>query len=255
MSEYIESLKTILSVINIFLQTITNSSMDLINSIINSLGLDNNKGFVYLIIFFVIYKILLEVFMRSNKYFVIFFEFPGTVIHEISHAVLAIITGGKIIKFTVFPKFEKDRIILGSVEYSVKTKNFVPFVSTAPLYLNTIILICIFKLLISDVENFHIFNNFYTFLLTYFSVVVISSSILSIQDLSSFFNSMFNYVFISFILIFVIIIKFFNINIFIFINNMLNQYVYIISNSILFLILFSIILILIKLIANVAIKK
>src|SRR5574344_823344 len=128
MSEYIESLKTILSVINIFLQTITNSSMDLINSIINSLGLANNKGVVYLIIFFVIYKILLEVFMRSNKYFVIFFEFPGTVIHEISHVVLAIITGGKIIKFTVFPKFEKDRIILGSVEYSVKTKNFVPFV-------------------------------------------------------------------------------------------------------------------------------
>lgn len=255
MEDYLKIISELFNFINIFLQKLTNNRMDLINIFINYLGLNNFKGIVYLIIFFTIYKIISNTFMSRNKYFLIIFELPGTFIHELSHAIVAVITGSKIIKFTILPKFEKDRIILGEVVHLSKNNYFLPLISTAPLYLNTIILILFLNLFITNTENFNIFNNIFSFFLVYFSVVVISSSILSIQDISNFIKSMFNYVFISLIIILIIVIKLFNINLFLLLNNTLNKYIYIISNSILFLLLFSIVLIFLKLIVNILFKN
>ncbi len=238
-----------------YLKETTLYSMNILNNIIDNFGLTNYKGIVYIVIFFTLYKILSVAFMQKNKYFLILFELPGTLIHEISHALVAVITGSKILKFSIMPVFEKDRIILGQVIHASKNNYFLPFISTAPLYLNMVILINILNLFIKNPSNFNLFNNGFSLFLSYLCVVILSSSILSIQDISNFIKSMFNIVFLSIIIFILIAIKSSNINFLTSINNILNSYIYIFHNSILFLIFISLILIIFNLILNFLLKK
>lgn len=66
-----------------------------------------------------LYLFLVKIF-RSEKTAKIIFTiifFPGTIIHELSHFLMAIILFQKIHSFEILPRFEKNQLLLGSVKY------------------------------------------------------------------------------------------------------------------------------------------
>ena len=65
----------------------------------------------------------LRSFIRHDKtvfLLVCTFFFPGTVLHELAHFIVAIATGHRVRSISVFPAFEKNYIKLGTVIYEKK---------------------------------------------------------------------------------------------------------------------------------------
>lgn len=66
---------------------------------------------------------------------------PGTLIHEMAHALAAFLLRMPVVNFEFFPKIEEDRVILGSVSTggADPMRNF--FVGIAPFILGTILIL------------------------------------------------------------------------------------------------------------------
>jgi len=67
-------------------------------------------GAIYILIFNIFISMLL-----FNKYLKILFFVPGTIVHEFWHFLFSLIFNGKPSSFSIIPKFEQNRIVLGSV--------------------------------------------------------------------------------------------------------------------------------------------
>jgi hypothetical protein len=73
-------------------------------------------GIVYSVMFHIITRLIeFKVRKRFILYIKIFIYLPGTIIHESMHYISSLITNGRPVRFTILPKFKKDKIILGSV--------------------------------------------------------------------------------------------------------------------------------------------
>ncbi len=77
-------------------------------------------GFVYVILLLVIALYLISEYLHrslsssASKTLYVILMLPGTIVHEISHAAIALLTGAKITKFSVLPSGDT----LGSVEHT-----------------------------------------------------------------------------------------------------------------------------------------
>jgi len=98
----------------------------------------------------------LRIFFRSDKVVFIFITiifFPGTVIHELSHFIVAIFLLLKVREIHIFPQFEKNFIKLGRVIYEKKDVLRGIIVGIAPIIIGLIIFFWISKLHIFFIEN------------------------------------------------------------------------------------------------------
>jgi len=71
---------------------------------------------IYAVMFHMITRLIeFKVRKKFILYIKIFIYLPGTIIHETMHYIASLITNGKPVRYTIFPQFKEDRIILGSV--------------------------------------------------------------------------------------------------------------------------------------------
>lgn len=130
-------------------------------------------------IFFILRKIV------KNEKFVLtivsLIYFPGTLLHEVSHMLTAMILALKVNKIKIFPVYESGRIQLGSVEF--EKKDFVRgfLVGIAPVFTGITFLYSIFVLRLFPSENI-IQNIFFIYLIFSVSSTMFSSR----QDLIDF---------------------------------------------------------------------
>lgn len=117
-----------------------------------------------------LYIFLVKIF-RSEKTAKIIFTiifFPGTVIHEISHFLTAIILFQKIHSFEILPKFEKNQLILGSVKYYKTDFLRGIIVGISPFFGGVFVLFCLnyFNLFPSNSIGINIFFGYLIFVIT-----------------------------------------------------------------------------------------
>lgn len=193
-------------------------------------------GLSYFCLLIFIYFIIHKTVLRNSKLFIILFELPGTFIHELSHASIVVLTGGKIESFTILPKFEKTRIVLGSVRH-YSNKNAIPFISIAPFFLNSIFLF-IFTYFINKeyLYNLNIFYSVENFIFSYIRGIIITSSLLSSTDMKNAIKYSFNKIPLIFMILIIIICIFEYSIILDSINYYFNFYEMLYKNSILFFI-------------------
>ncbi len=70
--------------------------------------------------------------MRIGLFLKLLFYFPGTVLHELAHYLAALLLG-KADGFSVVPRKEGDRYVLGSVKSRTRYKVLSSFIAMAPL--------------------------------------------------------------------------------------------------------------------------
>lgn len=73
---------------------------------------------------------VMQNFLRN---FFIVLYLPGTFLHELSHAFVTILVGGKLSKFTIFPRIEEKKIVYGSVSSLVDYHFKFILIGLAPL--------------------------------------------------------------------------------------------------------------------------
>jgi hypothetical protein len=115
---------------------------------------------------------------RNQKITIFFFAFlflPGTIIHELSHAIAASILGVRVGKMELMPEYIQGGLRLGSVQVG-KTdiiRNF--FIGIAPFISGTILLLIIIYLILS----FSLIASFGIIILSLYSVFAIANTMFS----------------------------------------------------------------------------
>jgi hypothetical protein len=115
---------------------------------------------------------------RNQKITIFFFAFlflPGTIIHELSHAIAASILGVRVGKMDLMPEYIQGGLRLGSVQVG-KTdiiRNF--FIGIAPFISGTILLLIIIYLVLS----FSLIASFGIIILSLYSVFAIANTMFS----------------------------------------------------------------------------
>jgi VIT1/CCC1 family predicted Fe2+/Mn2+ transporter len=115
---------------------------------------------------------------RNQKITIVFFAFlflPGTIIHELSHAIAASILGVRVGKMDLMPEYIQGGLRLGSVQVG-KTdiiRNF--FIGIAPFISGTILLLIIIYLVLS----FSLIASFGIIILSLYSVFAIANTMFS----------------------------------------------------------------------------
>ena len=90
--------------------------------------------------------------LRIRLAFKFIFYFFGTCLHELAHYIAAFLLG-KAEGFSVIPKIEGTRFVLGSVKSRVRYKFLSSFIASAPLVWWTILLLILFYLHIIQLNN------------------------------------------------------------------------------------------------------
>jgi len=90
---------------------------------------------------------------------------PATIMHELSHLTLSVITLGKPVKINLIPKKTKNGIIYGYVESSNINIWNAALIGLAPLILLILGVIFLFKYLIPEKNIFFIILDFYIVLM------------------------------------------------------------------------------------------
>jgi hypothetical protein len=90
--------------------------------------------------------------MRIRLVFKIIFYFFGTCLHEFAHYVAALLLG-KAEGFSVIPRIEGTKFILGSVKSRVRYKFLSSFIASAPLVWWAILLLILIYLHIIQLNN------------------------------------------------------------------------------------------------------
>ncbi len=105
-----------------------------------------------------IYLFIFQVTKRENlaTNFLAFIFFPGVVVHELSHYLMAKFAGVPTGKVSLFPKREGDYVKLGSV--SVAKSNLVKefLIGVAPLFVGVLSILSIVYLMLQDFSGFNI---------------------------------------------------------------------------------------------------
>lgn len=115
---------------------------------------------------------------RNQKITIFFFAFlflPGTIIHELSHAIAASILGVRVGKMELMPEYIQGGLRLGSVQVG-KTdiiRNF--FIGIAPFISGTILLLIIIYLILS----FSLIASFGIIILSLYFVFAIANTMFS----------------------------------------------------------------------------
>lgn len=90
------------------------------------------------------------------NYVIILLFFPGTIIHELSHYIVALLLMLNARSFVIFPQVEKNHILLGSVTYEKKDPVRGFLVGIAPFFGVCIMFFIISKLPIMQSDNLYI---------------------------------------------------------------------------------------------------
>ena len=90
--------------------------------------------------------------MRIRLAFKFIFYFFGTCLHELAHYVAALLLG-KAEGFSVIPRIEGTRFVLGSVRSKVRYKFLSSFIASAPLVWWAILFLTLLSLHIIQVRN------------------------------------------------------------------------------------------------------
>jgi len=130
-------------------------------------------------LFFLLLVKIIEIKMPQHImiYIKIFIFIPGTIVHELMHYIASLALNGKPVRFTIFPKFEKDRIVLGSVSNSNITwyNSFV--IGFAPLF--TLWVLIIYADNYMDLVS----NIYFSILQLYLFFILVINSVPSKQDI------------------------------------------------------------------------
>ncbi|MCS6956701.1 MAG: hypothetical protein NZM02_02545 [Patescibacteria group bacterium] len=110
---------------------------------------------------------------KTAKIIITILFFPGTIIHELSHFLTAIILFQKIHSFEILPSFEKNQLILGSVRYYKTDFLRGIIIGIAPFFVGLLSLYCLNYFNIFPAGNIGL-NIFFGYL-----VFVISSTMFS----------------------------------------------------------------------------
>ena len=105
---------------------------------------------------------------RSHRFTVsalAFLFFPGTLLHELSHAIAAGLLGVAVGTIEFIPKVEGEHVKLGSVQIAQTDPIRRFFIGAAPFFFGTIILL---GLLFFAVQNHFFHNTFFVILTGYF---------------------------------------------------------------------------------------
>lgn len=141
--------------------------------------------FLELLILFILSRTLTKVLslflyhISRSKSFTIsaiaFLFFPGTLLHELAHALFAGLLGVRVGTMEFMPKVEEDRVKLGSVQiaHTDPIRRF--FIGAAPFFLGTSILLGI---LFYAAQN-HLFTNIWLIILIGYLVFEIGNTMFS----------------------------------------------------------------------------
>ena len=125
-----------------------------------------------------------------HPYLYAFLDFAGTLLHELSHALVAILFLGKIKKFSVFPKIEKSRnkvnIRFGYVQTATRLKGSLVLSSIAPLFIIPFIIYQSFFLIDTYIHDIYIKAGIKVLILLF----IFPSALLSVTDLKQFFKDL-----------------------------------------------------------------
>lgn len=126
----------------------------------------------------------------KHPYLFALIELPGTIVHEFSHAFVAVLFGNKILKISIFPKVTRNgnqvQTQFGYVKTASAYKGSTVLSSIAPLFLVPLIVYGLFYY----IDTFDI-QAVYSYLLKLFVLVfILPSAILSRQDLKNFFENL-----------------------------------------------------------------
>ena len=130
------------------------------------------------------------VFLKPGRfiYLYIFLKFPGTVIHEISHAIGNLILGNKVVKISLIPEIKKEKgkynIKMGYIKSHSRYKSGTLLGSIMPL-----IMVPVFSLFLIHLVNnvFNIENNIVkTLIVLYILLFIFPAYSLSKQDILSY---------------------------------------------------------------------
>lgn len=142
--------------------------IETISNLLLSELLNINSIFISIFIFITLYFILKKV-SKSNT-FLLIFNFPGTVVHELSHFILGLIFLAKPKNYTLIPKKTENGYVLGSVSFTnIRWYNAIP-IGMSPLILLPLSLYLIFILININMTNIEFF--IYTYII---SSILISS--------------------------------------------------------------------------------
>jgi len=123
----------------------------------------------------------LRIFFRSEKIvfaIVALIFFPGTVIHELSHFIVAMLLFLKVREIHIFPEFEKNYIKLGRVIYEKQDVIRGIIVGIAPIAIGLVIFFWM-----STLQIFFIENIWLKLLMLYLIFVISTTMFSSRQDL------------------------------------------------------------------------
>lgn len=124
----------------------------------------------------------------------------GTVIHELSHAVVAFLTGAKVRKITLVPR----GATLGSVEYTPRGNRFVrglqqSLSAVAPTVVGTLLLWFLF----ADIHPF--LKEVWQFVLFYYlALSILFHMDLSMADLRNFFSGILSFLALTFVVLLIV---------------------------------------------------
>lgn len=122
---------------------------------------------------------------------------PATILHELTHLVMAILTFSSITGFSLIPKIQKNRVVLGNVSVIPKFRGALILIGLSPLIL-LIIAFFIYKYQII------IWNDWITYLILLYLVI---GGIPSTQDLKSVSDGLFSISGIMLLIFITILIK------------------------------------------------
>lgn len=129
----------------------------------------------------------------------ILFRLPSTFLHELAHFIIALLTFSDVKGFSLIPRIENKRIVLGRVSVSPRYKVALTFVGFAPL-LNAVIAFAIYY------YDVIVVNRIFTFILQFYLLL---GSIPSWQDIKVAIEGLFSISGIILIFSILIILKIF----------------------------------------------
>jgi len=172
----------------------------------NSLfDIDNGILKIMYLTFFIIFIIgFFTNLLNRNKYLFYIFKLPGTIAHELAHFIVGLILLGKPTSFSVIPKEEKDKIVLGSVDFkNIMAINAIP-IAFAPILLLPLFFI-LSEIFVSLLTRDLMLSEYIYLYAIGFGVIlssVLSSSIPSGQDFKVAFSNIKGVIFYSLVSIF-----------------------------------------------------
>lgn len=173
----------------------------------------------------------------------------GTIVHELAHALVCIILGGRIIDFDLTPTKENNKITLGYVE-TYSSIRIMPFIATAPLFVNFFLVMIMLEYFGKNDNNFFMFNDIESFILTYISTTLLIGAKLSSVDLRMYFKTFFTLYNMIIVSILIYLLSKYKLEFFIWFNNFLNQFQNVFFNCVLFLLMSALLFFFIKILTK-----